>query len=571
MNCPYCGASLRLNARFCNQCGRSQTGAAAAVAVPPPATAPTAVPERATVTPAGPVPIEQQPTALITPQPAAPLSSNGTRKETEDETDISAYPTQLLTGANTLPPVEAATAPDTTQRGTLATTPPVDRAEPTSVPEPDICEADQSPTELLTGPAPSPGPSPAAEVAQPTAPLAADTIIGERYRVEALVRDEGNARVYRVISTNPPAICWSCGVIRNREADDRFCEDCGADLVGHEYLLRETPLTPGETAAPDEAATSAELTSFIVEGRRYQVELPVAEVPLFPYGVHLDVAGLSDVGRERASSPNEDSILLLYMDRVHESLSQPMGVFVVADGMGGHASGQEASRIAISAIARHMLHELLLPTVTEREAPGAEPGADAPAAGKAGPDDAQTDSAASSDRPPARALLAAISKANEVLTATNAEKQSDMGCTVTAATICGDAAYIANVGDSRTYLLTSTELRQLTADHSLVAQLVAGGLITPDEIYTHPQRSQIFRSLGDRKDMQIDLFVQQLQPRDRLLLCSDGLWEMVRDEQIETILRNARDVETACRELVAAANANGGEDNISVIVVEVVP
>jgi len=133
--------------------------------------------------------------------------------------------------------------------------------------------------------------------------------------------------------------------------------------------------------------------------------------------------------------------------------------------------------------------------------------------------------------------------------------------------VVGDYAYILNVGDSRTYMVRGGQIYQLTNDHSLVGQLVAGGLISPDEVYTHPQRSQIFRSLGDKLNVQVDIFKQQLHPGDILLSCSDGLWEMVRDPQIESILNNAPDPQVACTQLIEAANTNGGEDNVSAVVV----
>ena len=97
--------------------------------------------------------------------------------------------------------------------------------------------------------------------------------------------------------------------------------------------------------------------------------------------------------------------------------------------------------------------------------------------------------------------------------------------------------------------------------------LVASGLIEPDDVYTHPQRSQIFRSLGDKPNVQIDIFRQELLPGDILLSCSDGLWEMVRNPQIESILDNAPEPETACAQFIEAANANGGEDNVSAVIV----
>jgi serine/threonine protein phosphatase PrpC len=142
-----------------------------------------------------------------------------------------------------------------------------------------------------------------------------------------------------------------------------------------------------------------------------------------------------------------------------------------------------------------------------------------------------------------------------------------MGSTITGFMLVGEHAYVLNVGDSRTYMLRGKQLYQLTTDHSLVGQLVAGGLIEPDDVYTHPQRSQIFRSLGDKPNVQIDIFKQQLHPGDILLSCSDGLWEMVRNPQIENILDNALDPEAACAQFIEAANANGGEDNVSAVVV----
>ena len=96
---------------------------------------------------------------------------------------------------------------------------------------------------------------------------------------------------------------------------------------------------------------------------------------------------------------------------------------------------------------------------------------------------------------------------------------------------------------------------------------MAGGLIEPDDVYTHPQRSQIFRSLGDKMNVQVDDFKQQLLPGDVLISCSDGLWEMVRNPQITDILHTAHDPQTACSQLLEAANANGGEDNVSAVVV----
>jgi len=161
----------------------------------------------------------------------------------------------------------------------------------------------------------------------------------------------------------------------------------------------------------------------------------------------------------------------------------------------------------------------------------------------------------------------AVEEANTSLCQKNQLDKTDMGSTITGFMIVGEHAYILNVGDSRTYMLRGKQLYQLTTAHSLVGQLVAGGLIEPDDVYTHPQRSQIYRSLGDKPNVQIDIFKQELLPGDILLSCSDGLWEMVRNPQIESILDNAPDPETASGQLIETANTNGGEDNVSAVIV----
>jgi serine/threonine protein phosphatase PrpC len=266
-------------------------------------------------------------------------------------------------------------------------------------------------------------------------------------------------------------------------------------------------------------------------------------------GVQLLAACNSDAGDVRRSEPNEDSTLVLLLQRVHESLAAPAGAFIVADGLGGHDNGQVASRMAINIIAERMVRQLLAtPLVAEKEGTESKPF----------DEDGLVD-----------LLHGAIEDANQALCQKNQQDKTDMGSTLTGFMVVGEHAYVVNVGDSRTYMLRGKQIYQLTTDHSLVGQLVAGGLIEPDEVYTHPQRSQIFRSLGDKPNVQIDIFKQQLHPGDILLSCSDGLWEMVRNPQIESILNNAPDPQTACAQLIEAANTNGGEDNVSAVLVYV--
>ena len=144
---------------------------------------------------------------------------------------------------------------------------------------------------------------------------------------------------------------------------------------------------------------------------------------------------------------------------------------------------------------------------------------------------------------------------------------SDRGTTITAALIVGSNCSIANVGDSRTYLLRDGKLNQITRDHSLVAKLVASNQIKPSEVRSHPRRNQILRTLGDKPGVEVDIFTKTLHTGDQLLLCSDGLWEMVLDDAISAIMMNSRTPQAACDQLIETANAEGGEDNISVIVI----
>jgi PPM family protein phosphatase len=239
--------------------------------------------------------------------------------------------------------------------------------------------------------------------------------------------------------------------------------------------------------------------------------------------MRLVFAAATDVGRMRKN--NEDSYLS----------SKP--VAAVADGMGGHSAGEVASAIAIEELAT---------------------------LGSRGPWENET--AATDDLK--QAILRANRRIREM--AASDSKLNGMGTTLVALLEDGDMVHVANVGDSRGYLLRQGELSQVTVDHSLVQELVDDGRLSPEDAERHPQRSVITRALGIDPEVEFDLFTYKLQVGDRLLLCSDGLSDVVEPKQIRNVLLRVRNAQKAARQLVTVANEQGGPDNITVIVVDVV-
>ncbi len=269
---------------------------------------------------------------------------------------------------------------------------------------------------------------------------------------------------------------------------------------------------------------------------------PLTPVPPVnpPAAIQLVVSTGLDVGLKRKGKPNEDSLLALQNTRILRGRSCPVGLFVIADGMGGHENGQEASRLVIQSLSRTVVPSIIY-----------------------GPTDDNY----------AELLAEGVHHANLAVFQRNREANADMGTTIAAALVVNTTAYIANVGDSRVYLYrVASGLTQITRDHSTVARLVESGLIKPEDIYTHPRRNEIYRSLGRHPSEDIDDFILALQPDDLLILCSDGLWEMVRDTQIQQIIESLLEYPThISTALVQAALDGGGKDNISVIAVCIKP
>jgi PPM family protein phosphatase len=255
----------------------------------------------------------------------------------------------------------------------------------------------------------------------------------------------------------------------------------------------------------------------------------------------------------RAHSLNQDAVLALQYPPNGASTA---GLFIVADGMGGHQAGEVASRLAVETM-REQFAWLLELGYGQPTLPGMlPPKNEEEAAVQLG-----------------RRLEAAVAKANRRIldyARENPTHAGNMGTTVTGLLIVEGLGAIANVGDSRTYIWRSGELVQVTDDHSYIASLVRRGQMAPDAVYTHPRRNVITRSLGNSEQVTVDTWVLAVEPGDRFLLCSDGLWEMVRGaEALAAFLRNEPDPAQVVAALINAANEAGGRDNIGAVIVDI--
>ena len=233
---------------------------------------------------------------------------------------------------------------------------------------------------------------------------------------------------------------------------------------------------------------------------------------------------VTDVGQKR--QVNQD-----YVYASEEPVGNLPNLFVVADGMGGHNAGDFASSFAV---------QTLVHTIQEDE-----------------------------NQNPIKIIRHAVEEANrKVLEESKLHAEmSGMGTTMVLVTIIDDYAYVANVGDSRLYLIED-QILQITKDHSLVQEMVRRGLITKEEAREHPDKNIITRVLGIGPEVEVDFFDIHLKENSVLLLCSDGLSNMVSDEDIWRIVNTSREMKEAGMRLVSLANENGGKDNIAVVLVQ---
>lgn len=247
--------------------------------------------------------------------------------------------------------------------------------------------------------------------------------------------------------------------------------------------------------------------------------------------MRLIAAGKTDVGCVRKH--NEDNLLL----------DTELGLLVVADGLGGHAAGEIASKIVVDRVA-HFIAQTV-----EKD--------------RTWPLEYDVNLNYDGNRLKVALLLSDQAIAEDIKS--NPERET-MGSTVVACLVHGRRVTMAHVGDSRAYLLNRDSISQITRDHSWVAEQVAHGILTPSEARVHPFRNVITQALGNGGDLDVAIQELELEELDRLLLCSDGLSGMVNDQDIWSIVNESPSLEEAVNRLVARAKENGGEDNVTVIV-----
>mgnify|MGYP001070576135 CR=1 FL=1 len=299
-------------------------------------------------------------------------------------------------------------------------------------------------------------------------------------------------------------------------------------------------LLDGETAQDQEAVLNGQGDAGPLGVQEaafeHQVAIEVDSRSAHPADL-FEVGWKTDTGVVR--DHNEDAVYVFTGCLDARESTSGFGLFMVADGMGGHAGGEEASALALRTAASHLIDGVYVPLLSRSERGAEQP--------------------AMSDM------------VRQAVEAANAAVNRDLpgsGTTLTYGMVAGSRLFVGHVGDSRAYLLRGADApRVLTRDHSLVRRLVEVGQLTEAEAAVHPERNVLYRAVGQSETLDVDVTTLPLEAGDQLLLCSDGLWNMVAEAEIQSVVTSSHDVQTACEKLVEAANAAGGEDNVTVVLV----
>jgi serine/threonine protein phosphatase PrpC len=548
MNCPACGTENRDGAHFCRSCGANLLESEAASI-----TESSAETEREDA-----MPEEAVPERVVSDEDASkakltesPVGESGSDEEVRDAAmsvaEVEVEPEE--TGPE--PGEEAAVAAATQVEAPAEEKTPEEsheKAEPAPMDQPMHVEDAPAPDRVVEAETGEFEPLPELEgdlfafwreEADLMTPLEPDTVIGGRFVVVEALDIQEKEILYQAQDLMR---CWQCGYEDN-DPGGAFCARCGV-LMDHRPEVRLLEVRDAEAKPSTGMIVVARLSHgsrhFLLLAEPAPERKPKPEVPPETRSFRLLVGQRSDAGQVREI--DEDSLFVLTLSPTYESRTGPvLGLFAVADGMGGHAAGEVASRIALQSLADRVMRTIILPEI-------------------AGELVWEDDILAF--------LRQATIAANDAVYLARKKRENDMGTTLTTALIRDDRLFLAHVGDGRMYRFSANGLEQLTTDHSVVASMVAEGQIEPEEIYTHPHRSIVSRCIGDKPVVEVDSDLLPLHPGDRIIVCCDGLWEMVRNEGIEDVMMQEADPQAACDLLVRRANAAGGEDNISVIVVQ---
>jgi len=255
-------------------------------------------------------------------------------------------------------------------------------------------------------------------------------------------------------------------------------------------------------------------------------------------GPRIEVGALTS--QSAGPEPNEDALMTLQVAISRGEELLPLCACIVADGMGGHAGGQIASDLAVRLVGERIADRIYRPFLGEPEDPARQ-------------------------QPVSEVLTEAVVAAHGKVH----EACPEGGTTLTCALVLGSNAFLAHVGDSRAYLISGNTIRRITTDHSLVNRLIELGQLTAQQALQHPQRNVLYRALGRPGNLELDTHLQSLPAHSALLLCTDGLWSAVAEDEMLSIISAAPSPQIACNHLVDRAIEHGSDDNVTAVLVQV--
>ena len=313
--------------------------------------------------------------------------------------------------------------------------------------------------------------------------------------------------------------------------------------------VAEAPVTEAEVLEPQTVAEPSEQTTSSRKSKSESSEPVLADQEIKSARSELEASEeikprksqetltygvASDVGKLRDN--NEDACFAMHWHSITVDERPDFGFFIVADGMGGHLDGEKASGIAVQTLAAEMLETMYVPLLRDFHA------GDSPT------------------------ILDALVSASEKANLAVIKRVPGGGTTLSTVAIVDNLAYLVHVGDSRAYLITDDDIEQLTTDHTLVQRLIEMKELTREEAEYYPQKNVLYRAIGQNEKLKVERLIRTMPPAAQMLICSDGLWDLVEDQTLKQVALESPTPQDACDRLIAMANERGGTDNITAII-----